>query len=45
MATRHYAGLDQIHNAVGNDIAVDAEVAPISEMAQRLIRDAAQPDL
>ena len=44
-ATRHYAGLDQIHNAVGDDVAMDAEVAPIREMAQRLVGDAAQPDL
>ena len=29
-ATRHHAGLDQVHNAVGDDVAMDAEVAPIS---------------
>jgi hypothetical protein len=29
-ATRHHAGLDQVHNAVGDDIAMDAKVAPKS---------------
>src|SRR5262245_21861370 len=43
--TRHRAGLDQVQNAIGDDVAMDAEVAPIPEMAQRFIGDAAQPDL
>ena len=44
-ATGHHACLDQVHNSVGDDIAVDAEVAPILQIAQRLIWDAAQSDL
>src|SRR5262245_59154320 len=44
-ATGHYAGLDQIDEPVGDDIAMDAEVAPIPEMTQRLIWDPAQADL
>ena len=44
-ATRHDAGLDQIDNAVGDDVAVDAEVAAVLEMAQRLVRHAPEPDL
>src|SRR5215472_1757782 len=44
-ATSHYAGLDQIDEPVGDDVAMDAEVAPIPEMTQRLIRDPAQADL
>src|SRR5262245_6293046 len=44
-AASHYAGLDQIHEPVGDDVAMDAEVAPIPEMTQRLIWDPAQADL
>src|SRR5215831_593315 len=31
-ATSHYAGLDQIHEPVGDDVAMDAEIPPIPEM-------------
>ena len=44
-ATGHYAGLDQVHDAVSDDVAMDAEVAPIPEITQRLIWDPAQADL
>src|SRR5215467_9438436 len=44
-ATSHYAGLDQVDEPVGDDVAMDAEVAPIPEMTQRLIWDPAQADL
>src|SRR5262245_53377172 len=41
-ATGHYARLDQVHNSIGYDVAMDAEIAPIPEITQRLIWDAAQ---
>src|SRR5215831_10591123 len=44
-ATRHHAGLDQVHDAVSDDVAMDAEVAPIPKITQRLIWDPAQADL
>src|SRR5262249_20109717 len=30
--TCHHAGLDQVHHAVSDDVAIDAEVAPIPKM-------------
>src|SRR5215467_12152176 len=44
-AACHHAGLDQVHDAVSDDVAMDAEVAPIPKMTQRLIWDPAQADL
>src|SRR5262245_18210769 len=44
-ATCHHAGLDQVHDAVSDDVAMDAEVAPIPKITQRLIWDPAQADL
>ena len=44
-ATGHHAGLHQIDDTVGDDVAVDAEVATVGEMAERLVRHAAEPDL
>ena len=44
-ATGHYPRLHQIHNSVGDDIAMDTEIAPIREITQRLIWDTSQPDL
>src|SRR5262245_39936040 len=41
-ATCHDARLDQVHDAIGYDVAMDAEVASIPKITQRLIRDAAQ---
>src|SRR4029434_5358227 len=44
-ATGHHTCLDQVHKSVGNDIAVDAEIAPILQITQRLIWDPPQSDL
>jgi hypothetical protein len=44
-ATCHHAGLDQVHNSVGDDVAMDTEIAPIREITQRLIWNAPQSDL
>ncbi len=44
-ATGHHACLDQVHNSIGDDIAVDAEIASILQITQRLIWDAPQSDL
>src|SRR5215510_4500026 len=44
-ATGHHACLDQVHNSIGDDIAVDAEIAPILQITQRFIWDAPQSDL
>src|SRR5262245_39966626 len=44
-AACHNAGLDQIHDAVSDDVTMDAEVAPIPKMTQRPIWDPAQADL
>src|SRR5262245_43049131 len=44
-ATGHHTCLDQVHNSVGDNIAVDAEISPIREITQRLIWDASQSDL
>src|SRR5215510_13372781 len=44
-APSQHAGLDQVHDAISDDVAMDAEVAPIAEMTQRLIWDPAQADL
>src|SRR5262249_29799561 len=43
--TGHYSGLDQVDNAVGDHVAMDAEVSTIRKMAQGLVGHAAQPDL
>ena len=44
-AAGHDAGLHQIDHAVGDDVAVDAEVAAVLEVAQGLVRHAPEPDL
>src|SRR5262249_27785821 len=44
-ATCHHAGLNQVNDAVSDDVAMDAEVAPIPKMTQCLIWDPAQADL
>src|SRR5262249_10046337 len=44
-ATGPHACPDQVHNSVGDDIALDAEIAPILQITQRLIWDAPQSDL
>ena len=43
--TGHHTRLDQVHNSVGNDVTMDAEVASIPKVPQRLIWDATQSDL
>src|SRR6516165_6323082 len=44
-AACHHAGLNQVDNAIGDDVAMDPEVAPIPKMTQRLIWDPAQANL
>ena len=44
-AIRHHACLDKVDDAVGDDVAVDAEVAAVLQVPQRLVGDAAKPDL
>ena len=44
-AAGHHAGLDEIDDAIGDDVAVDAEVAAVLEVPQRLVGNAAEPDL
>src|SRR5262245_2703154 len=44
-ATSHYARLHQIHHSIGDDVAMDTEIASIREITERLIWDTPQPDL
>ena len=44
-ATGHHAGLDELYDPVGYDVAVDADVATVPEMRQRRVGDASEPDL
>src|SRR5215467_409858 len=44
-ATGHDARLDQVHNSIGDDIAMDTEIAAILQITQRLIWNAPQSDL
>jgi hypothetical protein len=44
-AIRHHACLDKVDDAVGDDVAVNAEVAAVLQVPQRLVGDAAEPDL
>src|SRR5262249_5159167 len=44
-AACHHAGLNQVDDAIGDNVAMDAEVAPIPKMTQRLIWDPAQANL
>jgi hypothetical protein len=44
-ATGHHAGLHEVHDRIGNDVAVDAEVTAVGQMAQRLVGHPTEPDL
>ena len=44
-ATGDHAGLDELYDPVGYDVTVDADVATVPEMTQRLVGNAPEPDL
>jgi hypothetical protein len=42
---RDHAALDQLDEGLGDDVGVNAEVAPVGKVAKHLVRDASEADL
>src|SRR5262245_14907033 len=45
IAAGYHASLHEIQDTIGNDVAVDTEIAAILQVPQRLVGNTAEPDL